>query len=64
MLYFEWDSSKAARNLQKHGITFEAATAVLEDPFAIEQEYQVIEGRSNCAYHLCKEGHPGRKEGL
>lgn len=30
---FEWDSDKAAANLQKHGISFEKACEVFFDPF-------------------------------
>ena len=29
---FEWDPSKAAENLQKHGVSFEEATSVFADP--------------------------------
>lgn len=35
---FQWDSRKAASNLRKHGISFEDATAVFDDPDAIEVE--------------------------
>ena len=28
---FEWDSEKAATNVQKHGVTFEEATTVFVD---------------------------------
>jgi uncharacterized DUF497 family protein len=31
-MQFEWDQSKSASNLQKHGITFTAATQVFDDP--------------------------------
>jgi len=31
---FEWDVEKAAANVRKHGITFEAATQVFADPNA------------------------------
>lgn len=31
---FEWDDAKAAANVRKHGITFEAATQVFVDPDA------------------------------
>jgi len=34
---FQWDDAKAAANDAKHGVTFEAARDVFEDPFAIEQ---------------------------
>lgn len=33
---YEWDPEKAVSNFGKHGISFEQATAVFEDPFAIE----------------------------
>jgi len=33
---FEWDSSKADLNYRKHGITFEIATKVFSDLFAVE----------------------------
>lgn len=31
-LIFEWDEAKAAANLKKHGISFQAATKVFDDP--------------------------------
>ncbi len=34
---FQWDDAKAARNYAKHGVRFEAARAVFNDPFAIEE---------------------------
>ncbi len=34
---FEWDPAKAARNLRRHGIGFEAAREVFDDPYAIER---------------------------
>jgi putative transcriptional regulator len=33
---FEWDEEKAASNAAKHGVRFEAARSVFDDPFAIE----------------------------
>jgi uncharacterized DUF497 family protein len=33
---FEWDKAKAAENYARHGVSFEAARKVFEDPFAIE----------------------------
>jgi uncharacterized DUF497 family protein len=33
---FQWDDKKAASNYAKHGVRFEAARHVFEDPFAIE----------------------------
>ncbi len=40
---FQWDDVKAARNYAKHGVRFEAARAVFNDPFAIEE----IDSREN-----------------
>ena len=33
---FEWNKSKAKDNFTKHGISFELAERVLDDPFAVE----------------------------
>ena len=33
---FQWDDIKAARNYAKHGVTFEAARDVFNDPFALD----------------------------
>ena len=33
---FEWDDEKAARNLRAHKVTFEAASGVFADAFAIQ----------------------------
>lgn len=31
---FEWDEAKAQANLQKHGVTFDEASTVFDDPYA------------------------------
>ena len=31
----EWDDEKASANKRKHGVTFEQAVAVLEDPLSV-----------------------------
>src|SRR4029079_12601997 len=36
-LKFEWDPAKAAANLKKHGISFEEAASVFDDPYAAFQ---------------------------
>lgn len=36
MQAFEWDPGKAAANERLHGVSFDAATGVFTDPFAIE----------------------------
>ena len=33
---FQWNDLKAAQNLTKHRVSFEAAKVVFKDPFAIE----------------------------
>jgi uncharacterized protein len=33
---FQWDDQKAARNYARHGVTFEAARDVFNDPFALD----------------------------
>ena len=35
-LTFEWNESKAKRNLRRHGVSFELAITVFKDPFAVE----------------------------
>jgi uncharacterized DUF497 family protein len=32
---FEWDSEKDAANIEKHGVSFEEASTVFGDPFAL-----------------------------
>jgi uncharacterized DUF497 family protein len=34
---FEWNEAKAAENDASHGVSFETATLVFKDPFAIER---------------------------
>jgi uncharacterized DUF497 family protein len=34
---FEWDIEKERKNIVKHGISFEPALAVFDDPFRIER---------------------------
>jgi uncharacterized DUF497 family protein len=37
-LHFCWDESKAASNLGRHGVSFEAASFVFDDPRRLEWE--------------------------
>jgi uncharacterized DUF497 family protein len=37
MVSFDWDEKKAAENYAKHGVSFQFATRVLKDPFAVER---------------------------
>jgi uncharacterized DUF497 family protein len=34
---WEWHDAKAEANLQAHGVSFELATTVFKDPFAVER---------------------------
>ena len=34
---FEWDDRKAKRNAREHGVTFELARRVFDDPHAIDR---------------------------
>lgn len=34
---FEWDDAKASRNESRHAVSFETATGVFGDPFAVER---------------------------
>jgi uncharacterized protein len=52
---FEWDEAKAASNLQKHGVGFEEAQTVFENPLAVifddeahseEEDREIIIGHS------------------
>ncbi len=36
MLEFEWDDSKAAENIRKHGVSFVQAVLAFQDLFAVE----------------------------
>lgn len=41
---FEWDDAKAESNLRKHGITFDQATEVFSDPFALTIQDRIEHG--------------------
>ena len=43
-LQFCWDDRKAKSNLRKHGVSFEAATYVFDDPMRLEQEDAFSQG--------------------
>jgi len=40
-LTFEWDEAKARSNLEKHGVTFEAAAEAFLDPFCVHADASV-----------------------
>ena len=47
-LKFEWDSEKAKKNLKKHGVSFEEASTIFDDPQFIsflDEEHSAEEER-------------------
>jgi len=42
--YFEWDDHKAELNYRKHGIRFEEAARVFDDPFAVSEQDRIENG--------------------
>ncbi len=42
--YFEWDDRKAEANFNKHGIRFEEAAQVFNDPFALSEQDRIENG--------------------
>ena len=43
-MHLEWDEAKNRQNLAKHGIAFETAALVSEDPHALSFQDRIIEG--------------------
>jgi uncharacterized DUF497 family protein len=41
---FEWDPTKAQSNFRKHGVSFELATHVFTDPFAMVEQDRIENG--------------------
>jgi uncharacterized DUF497 family protein len=39
---FEWDTAKATANLRKHGVSFETATRVFADPYALFEQDRIV----------------------
>ncbi len=45
---FEWDRNKAATNIRKHGVSFDEASTVFDDPLAAifdDLEHSALEAR-------------------
>jgi uncharacterized DUF497 family protein len=45
-LRFEWDDKKNASNLRKHGVDFDTASLVFDDPMHLPTLERVIEGEA------------------
>ena len=41
---FEWDTAKVMANLRKHGVSFETATRVFSDPYALFAQDRIVDG--------------------
>lgn len=41
---FEWDTAKAKSNLRKHRVSFETATRIFADPFAVVVQDRIENG--------------------
>jgi uncharacterized protein len=41
---FEWDDAKNRRNILKHGVSFEAARLVFDDPLLLAGKDRVVDG--------------------
>lgn len=42
--FIEWDASKAASNLRKHGVSFAVAGKVFDDPLAVTKQDRIENG--------------------
>ena len=72
MFKFEWDDQKAARNLLKHGVSFEEAVSVFVDALALtfaDTDHTEVEERSR-TYGISNKArllvviHTGRRNGI
>jgi uncharacterized DUF497 family protein len=43
-LRFDWDETKDAANLRKHGVGFEAASLVFDDPLQLSAQDREVDG--------------------
>lgn len=41
---YEWDEAKNRNNLKKHGIDFETAVLVFDDPYSLSELDRIIDG--------------------
>ena len=42
--YFEWDEKKAEINYRKHGIRFEEAAQIFDDPLSLSVQDRIVSG--------------------
>ena len=41
---FEWDENKNRENRKKHGVSFEIAMEVFDDPFSLTSQDRIVKG--------------------
>jgi uncharacterized DUF497 family protein len=58
-MQFEWDKNKASLNLSKHGVSFEEAETVFEDPLYVDF-YDPDHSDEEERYLIVGESHQGR----
>lgn len=44
MIQFEWDEAKARSNKRKHGVSFEDAMHIFDDPYAVAEQDRIERG--------------------
>jgi len=42
--YFEWDNVKAVSNFRKHGVSFEIALEIFDDPLSQSAQDRIVNG--------------------
>jgi uncharacterized protein len=45
-LRFEWDERRNASNLRKHGVDFDTASLVFDDPMQLPTQDRVVDGEA------------------
>jgi uncharacterized DUF497 family protein len=56
MIWFEWDPAKARTNRRKHGVSFDDAMHVFDDPYAVfEQDPVTDAGEPRWGRSVCQE---------
>ena len=61
-MQFEWEEAKAANNLKKHRVSFETATRVFTDPFAMIQQDRIEDGDGPEVIRIISARCAGQKE--
>jgi hypothetical protein len=46
MIFFEWDEAKAESNRRKHGVSFDLAVQVFDDPDILAEQDRIVDGES------------------